>query len=184
MARQEPDDQGAGPVAGYTEPVSTVPEDGVLDMLMDDEPDDGNPWLGRLCVAVLAVISLLAVVQAYGLGLGSLANPGPGLWPFAVASVTAVLTIVLLVTGATWARSPKGGPRWVIASIGAFVVYCAILPLFGFVVATIPLAFFFARVIGNAGWITSTVTGLAAPIASYYLFDVLLGVPLMGPSLW
>ncbi len=184
MARQERDDRHGGPLAGYTEPVSTVPEDGVLEMLVEDEPDDGNPLLGRLCAAILAVISVLAVYQSYGLGLGSLANPGPGLWPFAVACVTAALTIVLTVTGATWARSPEGGNRWVIASIAAFIVYCAILPLFGFVISTVPLAFFFTRVIGNAGWITSTATGLAAPIAAYYLFDILLGVPLMGPSLW
>lgn len=172
-----------GPV-GYTEPINAVAEDGLLEIWVDDEAQDGNTWLGRACAVLLALVTGLAVYLAYGLGLGSLDNPGPGLWPFAVSGATLALTIALLVTGTSWARSPQGAPRWVLSSIVAFIVYCAILPLFGFVVATVPLAFFFARVIGNAGWITSAVTGVVAPLASYYLFDVLLGVPLVGPSLW
>lgn len=156
--------------------------DNPLDLLLEDDVDDGSPLIGRICIALIAAIIAGAVWQSYGLGLGSLSAPGPGLWPFAVSAVTFALCIVLLVIGATWARTEPGGQRWVISSIAAFIVYCAILPVLGFVLASIPAAFFFTRVIGNGGWTSSIATGVLAPVGTYYIFSELLGVPLVGPA--
>ncbi|NUL46175.1 tripartite tricarboxylate transporter TctB family protein [Cellulosimicrobium funkei] len=126
----------------------------------------------------------MAVYQSVSLGVGDLSNPGPGLWPLFVSGATLTLSIVLLVLGVNWASSPAGGQRWVVSSIAAFAVYVLILPIFGFFVATVPVAFFFVRVIGGAGWVASIATAVLAPAAAFYIFDQLLGVPLMSSSLW
>lgn len=163
--------------------LSSVPES-TLDLLLDDGPEEGNVAIGRICAAVLAVVIGLAVFQSFDLGIGDLRNPGPGLWPMFISVVTLALTVVLLIMGAAWAETPQGGRRWVLGSIAALVVYSLLLPLFGFVIATIPLAFYFTKVIGGAGWITSVVTAIASPIAAFYVFDELLGVPMMTATLW
>ncbi|MGC0252190.1 tripartite tricarboxylate transporter TctB family protein [Pseudactinotalea sp. Z1748] len=153
-----------------------------LDLLLEDDDEGGSALIGRLCVGLIAVILAGAVWQSYQLGLGSLGAPGPGLWPFGVAVVTFVLSIVLLILGVTWSGTAAGGNRWAIAAIAAFLVYCAILPVLGFVLASIPVALFFTRVVGNAGWIASIATGVLAPVGAYYIFSELLAVPLVGPS--
>lgn len=166
-----------------TEEVPGVPES-TLDLLLDDGPEEGSVVIGRICMAVLAVVIGLAVFQSFELGIGDLRNPGPGLWPMFISVITLALTVVLLIMGAAWAETPERGRRWVLGSIAALVVYSLLLPLFGFVIATIPLAFYFTKVIGGAGWITSTVTAIVSPIVAFYLFDELLGVPMMTATLW
>lgn len=153
-----------------------------LDLLLEDDDEGGSPLIGRLCVGLIAVILAGAVWQSYQLGLGSLGAPGPGLWPFAIGVVTFALSVVLLILGVTWSSTAEGGNRWVIAAIAAFIVYVAILPVLGFVLASIPVAFFFTRVVGNGGWIASIATGILAPVGAYYIFSELLAVPLVGPS--
>ncbi|MGO1181910.1 MAG: tripartite tricarboxylate transporter TctB family protein [Micrococcaceae bacterium] len=158
--------------------------DSTLDLLIEDEPEDGSPLIGRLCVLALGAVAGSAVFASYVLGIGSLTNPGPGLWPFSISLITFVLTIVLLILGCQWSATPQGGRKWVLTAVVGIVVYCLILPVLGFIFATIPLVFFFMRIVGGSGWISTIVTAILAPLGSYYVFDVLLGVPLFGPTLW
>lgn len=162
---------------------SRVP-DSTLELLIDEETDDGSLTIGRLCVLVLGAIAGCAVYASFALGIGSLTNPGPGLWPFSISLITFVLTIVLLILGCRWSATPEGGRKWVLAAIAGLIAYGMILPILGFILATIPLVFYFMRIIGGSGWITTIVTSALAPFGSYYVFDVLLGVPLPGPIFW
>lgn len=46
---------------------------------------------------LLGAVALFFLVQAPGLRIGSLARPGPGLFPFMVASLLVIIAIVMLV---------------------------------------------------------------------------------------
>jgi hypothetical protein len=115
------------------------------------------------------------------------AKPGAGFYPVAVAAFACV---VALVAGARAFRSPQAVPpeapsgvtdparrRRVAGAVGALAAFCLILPWIGYPMA----AFGFVSVVlwGLGGrWQAALLTGALASAGSYYLFAVLLGVPL------
>jgi len=64
-----------------------------------------------------------------------------------------------------------------VATAAALLGYCLLLPWIGYPVASLIFVTLLLRCLG-AGWRTALVTGLASAAVSYYLFGVLLGVPL------
>jgi len=147
--------------------------------------------VARLVPLVILVVSGFYLTQAMKLPLGTLAKPGAGFYPVAVAVFACV---VALVAGARAFLSPQAvGPeapsevidparrRRVAGAVGALAAFCLTLPWIGYPIA----AFGFVSVVlwGLGGrWQAALLTGALGSAVSYYLFAVLLGVPLpQGP---
>src|SRR3954447_16762326 len=67
--------------------------------LEDERPPAGGPAYQVAGALVALAVGLAGAILSYGYGLGSLHRPGPGLWPFIISTVVAVLALVLLAVG-------------------------------------------------------------------------------------
>lgn len=157
---------------------------GENDLAEDEEQSPANSAGGRVSAVVLVLLFAGGAYEAYSMGIGSPANPGPGLWPMFVSSIGAILSIVLAIHGTSWLPSESGTYRWSIIMALAICGYMIALPWFGFLVATTLLCLLVTRVLGGARWITAIATAVLAPILSYLVFNQVLGVPAIGPSLF
>jgi hypothetical protein len=143
--------------------------------------------VARLVPLVILVASGFYLIQAMKLPLGTAAKPGAGFFPVAIAVFACV---VALVAGARAFLSPQAVPaeesseaadparrRRVAGAVVALVAFCLTLPWIGYPIA----AFGFVSVVlwGLGGrWQPALLTGALSAAGSYYLFAVLLGVPL------
>ncbi len=124
------------------------------------------------------VIGLLAAWGAQRLGVGSLTDPGPGLWPLIVSGV-------LIVTGTAVALRPGEGAEpigresWVVVlACASLVVYTLVIPAVGFELPTVVLLAFWLRVLGREGWRTTLIVAVGGTAVVYAVFILGLGVAL------
>ena len=143
--------------------------------------------VARLVPLVTLVLSAFYLTQAINLPFGTAAKPGAGFYPVIVAVFACV---VALVASARAFLSPQGvraeAPaeaidparrRRVGGAVVALAAFCVTLPWIGYPVAS----FGFVSVVlwGLGGrWQAALLTGALSSAGSYYLFAVLLGVPL------
>lgn len=141
-----------------------------------------SPLVAMLRVRAVPFIALAISTfffnSALGLQFGTLANPGPGLWPVVVSIVAVTASTVLLFKGSGWTREANG-TVW-LPPLTILVLFSAAWALerFGFLVVTTTLAFFVTRIVGRASWAMTIPTVVLVPTSTYYLFSSLLGVPL------
>ena len=143
--------------------------------------------VARLVPLVILVASGFYLTQAMKLPLGTVAKPGAGFYPVAVAVFACVVALVagarvFLSPQAVRPEAPSGATdparrRRVAGAVGALAAFCLTLPWIGYPIA----AFGFVSVVlwGLGGrWQAALLTGALGSAGSYYLFAVLLGVPL------
>lgn len=140
----------------------------------------------------LAVLAASGVYLANGLPLprGTGARPGAGFFPLAVGVFGAAVALAWVVSAFRRALAAPGGaaivvesPARVTIAAGLLVGFCALLPWMGYPLA----AFFFTGLLLRglgAGWTAAGVIALSCAMASYYVFGVLLGVPLPRGALF
>jgi putative tricarboxylic transport membrane protein len=132
----------------------------------------------RLGGTAAVVIGLLAAWGAQGLGVGSLTDPGPGLWPLIVSGVLVVTgTAVALRPGE--GAEPMGRESWVVVlACASLVVYTLVIPVVGFELPTAVLLAFWLRVLGREGWRTTLIVAVGGTAVVYAVFILGLGVAL------
>lgn len=143
--------------------------------------------VARLVPLVILIVSGFYLTQAMKLPLGTVAKPGAGFYPVAVAVFACVVALVagaraFLSPQAVRPEAPSGVTdparrRRVAGAVGALAAFCLTLPWIGYPIA----AFGFVSVVlwGLGGrWQSALLTGALGSVGSYYLFAVLLGVPL------
>lgn len=137
------------------------------------------------------LVALLVVAACGGylasgltLPLGTTARPGPGFFPLAIGAFGAIMALVW--TAAAFRRVPEAATEpgisadargRVLATAGALIGFCFLLRWVGYPVAALVFMTLLLRWLG-AGWRSAVVTGVASAVVSYYLFGVLLNVPL------
>jgi putative tricarboxylic transport membrane protein len=132
----------------------------------------------RIAPLVLLALGIAALAGAYGLGLGELTRPGPGLWPFLVA---------VLVTGTTAALvlvdDPADYEHWTrqtariaagLLSLGVFIVLFQVI---GFVVPAFLMLLLWLRVFGGESWRWAFGLAAGGAVVFHLLFVEALGVP-------
>lgn len=127
---------------------------------------------------IVAAVGLAALVLGWGLGFGSLTDPGPGLWP-------AIVSVVLVVTGVVIAiRRPDDTEPFtrqvvaVLLAAASLAGYAAVIEYVGFEIPTVVLLALWLRFLGSEGWRVTAVVSVVATACAYGLFISLLGVPL------
>jgi Tripartite tricarboxylate transporter TctB family len=143
--------------------------------------------VARLVPLVILAAFGFYLTQAMKLPLGTAAKPGAGFFPVAVAVFACVVALVagarvFLLPQAVQPEAPSGATdparrRRVAGAVAALAAFCLTLPWIGYPIA----AFGFVSVVlwGLGGrWQAALLTGALSSAGSYYLFGVLLDVPL------
>ena len=148
--------------------------------LADERPPAGGPAYQIVAALVVLAIGIGGAYLAYGYGLGSLRRPGPGLWPFAVSVLIALLAIMLLVVGRHLDDAEKftKASLLVLAGGATFVGLGLLLPTLGFEIPAILLGIVWLRFLGGESWRSTIVISVATTAAFYLLFLYALKIPL------
>jgi hypothetical protein len=127
----------------------------------------------RLLALVVVAASGAYLLSAWPLPAGTTARPGAGFFPLAVGAFRRRAP----ASEAADQRAPVEGFGRVVATAGSLVGFCLLLPYAGYPGAALVFAAVLLRWLG-AGWWSALVIGLASATLSYYLFGVVLSVPL------
>lgn len=121
--------------------------------------------------------------ESYKLGLGSLSNPAPGLFPFLTGAILGFLSILWLVInllpGGPWGWA-KISISWgrVVPMLGGLFLYSVLLNFLGFALATFLLILGLLKGIERKSWVSSGLVALGISIFSYIVFRIWLRVQL------
>lgn len=135
----------------------------------------GLHWLGPL---VPLLIGVYAAVTAYGLGLGSLRQPEPGLWPFLV-SLTVIGTAAALLfidhrdDYEPWTR----GTLSIIGGLVSLGVFILLFQAIGFLIPGVLMLLLWLRLFAREPWKWAVPLALGGAVGLYLVFVTALGVP-------
>ena len=143
-------------------------------------------------VVALALLAASGGYLVLGLPLvrGNTVRPGPGFFPFVIGVFLCAVSVTYLIaslrgaTGVASAVAPfaPDARRRVLAAAATLVASCALLPLAGYPLVAFLFVAVLLRALGGRRWSVIVVTAALSAAVSYYLFAVLLGVPLpSGP---
>jgi putative tricarboxylic transport membrane protein len=148
----------------------------------------------RIAVLTLAVagsvLSALYLLEGTRYSMGTLAEPGPGLFPLMVSGILLlgfVGTGIEALASASKAKAgwPAGPARWRVAAIAlSCAAYGLALPYLGHWIAGSLLALAVLHVMALRSWPVKVVLSLGIGVGSYVLFGVVLGVPFPAGKLF
>ncbi|OAN26483.1 hypothetical protein A4X20_12245 [Mycolicibacterium iranicum] len=146
----------------------------------EDRPTPGGPVYQMVGALVSLAIGIGGGALSFGYGLGSLREPGPGLWPFVVSVVIAALSALLLVTGRglTDSEAFTSSSQLAVAGIVTFVAFGLLLPLTGFEIPALALCVIWLKFLGGESWRSTVVISVVTVAAFYFLFLYGLRIPL------
>lgn len=141
----------------------------------------------KLTAVSLFCFTILYLVGGWGLKLGTLRKPGPGMFPRLIGIGLLISTGIYL-----WQELRKetiteplpelAKPRTVVLLAGAILVYPLLLYHFYFIAATFAIVYFMLIVLKFKGLFWDCVIALGLAIFSFMVFAVGLGVSLsIGP---
>jgi putative tricarboxylic transport membrane protein len=145
-----------------------------------------------LSALIWLAFSLVVIVESYRLDPGTFHSPQAGFLPFVAGIALAILSLTLFMTtvfaktvvfekGKASSFNKEAFSKVLYVALSVFI-YAILLNPLGFVLTTILFIGFLLRAIDPQKWYIVVVVALAASLASYLLFDVLLKVPLpRGP---
>jgi putative tricarboxylic transport membrane protein len=137
---------------------------------------------GLVCLTVSGV----GVAASLRLDTGSLADPGPGLWPLIVTCLSAVGALGLVLPS----RKPDGSEpftrsSWTVAAaVAGMIGYAFLFPHTGFTLPAFLLLLFWIRVLGGERWAVAATVSAAAATGFFCLFALVLDVPLPCDLIW
>jgi putative tricarboxylic transport membrane protein len=123
-------------------------------------------------------VGIAAALGARDLGVGSLTDPGPGLWPLVVSAVLAITGAVVAVRPGDDAEA-IGRDAWtVVVACVTLVAYTAVIRVVGFELPTIALLAVWMRMFGGEPWRTTVAVSVGVTVVVYLVFILALGVAL------
>jgi putative tricarboxylic transport membrane protein len=141
----------------------------------------------KLAYIFFFAIGVLYLVGALLLPVGTLAAPKGGLFPLMVAAFLIAMSIALLADFLKGKRGageriegfPEGKDRNRVLAVGvALVLYSVFLKPLGYLVSTVGLMGVIVHLLGLRGWVKVALAAILTGVLSYYLFAVILEVPL------
>lgn len=134
----------------------------------------------RILYALILVAGVAAVAIAFRIGIGTTAQPGPGLFP-GVAGVIIIAAAALQVRGlwnsaATAAefRLARHALQTIAALLAVMALWVLVIPYAGYVVVTFVAVLASARLFGLTGWRQPLMLAVFTALTVYALFDWLL----------
>ncbi|ATW23477.1 tripartite tricarboxylate transporter TctB family protein [Candidatus Formimonas warabiya] len=141
-------------------------------------------------VSSIALLALGAIYSVYSLQykIGDIIYaPGSGAFPLLIGILLMLLSAVLLFLSVKKQRAIKEraakeahkfhlNKAFWLTCIG-LLIYTFVMPLIGFFLATVILNFYLIRVLGGKGWLVPLVISLALGGLLYWLFGMMLKIP-------
>ena len=131
---------------------------------------------------LLLVLGCAITYVSWGYGFGSLARPGPGLYPFFLGIAIAACSLFVLIGHA---RSPSGEAlldrdqtRTLLSMTATFCLWIAAMPLLGYVAVTLLATYAFCKALKLEGWKKPLAVSLGTALFIFLLFDVWLYIDL------
>lgn len=148
--------------------------------LEEERAPRGGPGYQIAGALVGLAIGAAGAVLAYGYGLGSLREPGPGLWPFVVSVAIAGMSALLLVGGRHLGDAEKFTRSSILVVVGAatFAAFGVLMPLIGFEIPAVALCVIWLRFLGRESWRSTAVVSVVTTAVFYLLFIYGLRIPL------
>ncbi len=136
----------------------------------------------RIAHLVIGIASILIMVLSVSYDLGTIAQPGPGLYPFAVGLFILPFSVLLFIGSL---KRETGGSILSLRETGVFMAFIGILlfwilamPYLGYVAVTLIATFALSKVMKLEGWLKPLILAAGTALFIYYLFDVWLYVDL------
>lgn len=126
-------------------------------------------------------LGIILCVESYKLKIGSLHNPGPGLYPLGVAITLIVFSLIVLLPSVfslkKHATTEEGGEfnkKKIILVIISLLIYAAILERLGFVFSTLLFIIFILKFIECKRWYVAISFAVLTAAISYAIFNLWL----------
>lgn len=176
------------PARGSTENMTTAeaiadeaetPEE-LLALWEQEGPKSAGGLANLITCGLTFAFGVIGMILSWQLSLGTLMDPGPGLFPFAVALITAVLSAVQLLLG----RHGGDGEKFVSHSVMvvwgiiSLCIFVFALPLIGFEIPSLLLSFVWMKFLGGESWRSAVIYSVLVVVAFYLVFVVALGTQL------
>lgn len=155
--------------------------------LPEDEPPPASPAGRLVAAAVPLLVGTAALIGSILLGLGSLTDPGAGLWPAGASCLMIGGSVLLLVRR----RSINDGERFSGAGLrnigvalilaGMFVILFGGMgswPGIGFEWATALMLALWLRLIGRESWLMTAAVSVGVTAGLHLLFIEVLKAPI------
>ncbi|MCT7658962.1 tripartite tricarboxylate transporter TctB family protein [Mycobacterium deserti] len=148
--------------------------------LEEERPPAGGPRYQIVGALIGIVIGVGGAALAYGYRLGSLREPGPGMWPFVVSVVIAALSVILLVTGRRLddAEAFTRSSALPVVGVVTFIAFGLLMPLTGFEIPAVVLCVIWLRFLGGESWRNTLIISVVTTAVFYFLFLYGLRIPL------
>lgn len=134
--------------------------------------------LYRMGPVVLLLFGIFAMLQARDLSLGEFRSPGPGLWPFMVATLFTLTTVILLFIDdpadyEPWTRGTVGIALGLV-SLGVFIL---LFQAIGFTIPAALMLLVWLRLFAREPWRLAVPLALIGALVFHLVFVEALGVP-------
>lgn len=148
--------------------------------LEEERPPHAGPLAQVAAGLVTLALGVAGMVLSLGYGLGSLTQPGPGLWPFAVAVAVTALSVAQIAFGRRAEDTEQFTRSSVLTGLGvlSLIGLAALLPVIGFEVPSLVLMVIWLRFLGGETWRMTAVISVVTVAAFYALFVLALSIPL------
>lgn len=132
----------------------------------------------RISSAILALVGVVGATWSVQLGLGSIAMPGAGLWPFIVSVGLTLATVVHLAVSKD-GREDQISKDVIRVVIGAasVAIYALLFTHVHFLAAGVVLLVIWLKVLGSESWLATVLIAIITTAVCYVLFFELLEVP-------
>ena len=128
------------------------------------------------------IFAVITIIKSYRLGLGKVAEPGPGFLFFWSGIVLCIMSLVILF--GTFDRKKAGEPdkpifgeisfkKIIFVSMAVFL-YALLIEKLGFILVTILLFVFILGVVEKKGWLFTILSSSIVTSAAYLVFKTWL----------
>ena len=147
---------------------------------LEDEKDPGGTAYQVVGALVGLVLGVGGIVGSISYGLGTLREPGAGMWPLIVSVLITVLSAVLLVVGRRLDDTERFRRASLLPAVGAatFIALAFLMPVIGFEIPALLLCVVWLRWLGGETWRSTIVVSVVTVAGFYALFLYGLRVPL------
>jgi hypothetical protein len=133
------------------------------------------------------VLGIAGCVASYQLTLGSLVQPGPGLWPFAASAALLVASAVLLIQRVRTSDEqdePVTAGAWRVAvATGLMALFAVAFVWVGLLGTLFVVLVVWLRFLSRESWRATLIYAVSVAVGFYVLFVVLLRIPFPGEFL-
>jgi putative tricarboxylic transport membrane protein len=149
----------------------------------------GMKRANQVAAIILFSVAGYIIAQALGMRLKDEYGPGPGLFPFGLGVILAVLSASLFIEHSSSRKQDKASPfpdRKGSIAVGlvilALLAYILLINTLGFVLTTLLFVLFLMGVVQHDKPRTTIITAVAVAVMLYLIFEVGLGARLpRGP---